>query len=87
MPKCKVGDLAIVIHSKAGNEGKIIKCVRFIPNHRFDLPVGPMDAWEMDRSLPCFPSGTNRFVPDAWLKPLRGENTEKELIDAIQSEA
>ena len=38
MLNCKQGDLAIVIRSHAGNEGKIVTCVRLTT----DVPHGMM---------------------------------------------
>lgn len=76
---CKQGDLAILVRSGSGNEGKIVRCLRFVgevPGWYGD------DRWETDTILPgCFGGKTNT-AQDAWLRPLRGdlldEETEKE---------
>ena len=40
MLNCKQGDLAVIVRSMAGNEGKIVQCPRLVfdPWHYFDGP-------------------------------------------------
>ena len=71
MLNCKQGDLAIVIRSHAGNEGKIVTCVRLttdVPHGMMWIEPGP--RWEIDRYV-MSKNGTllNSFA-DNCLRPL-----------------
>lgn len=46
--RCKAGDLAIIIHSKAGNEGKIVTCLKYLGRVR---TFSGDDYWEIDQEL------------------------------------
>lgn len=71
---CKQGDLAIIVKSLSGNEGKIVTCVKFLPNFTglsFDGLV-TCDAWEVDRELPTRDKKRKtRFFKDSNLRPIR----------------
>jgi hypothetical protein len=50
---CKPGDLAIIVKSLAGNEGKIVRCVRLRGMKPCSTPDGlvtPVLSWEIDSS-------------------------------------
>lgn len=84
---CKPGDLAIVVRSAAGNEGKIVQCLKVHPSgvgglFRFYGPV-----WEIDRPLKTLrktPVGTVEgerfFAPDICLHPIRDNDGEDEML-------
>lgn len=72
---CKQGDMAIIIRSYWGNEGKIVTCLKFI---------GRMDGypgvhWKVDTLLPCEGS-TTPFINDSFLCPIRPSNDEDEML-------
>lgn len=74
---CKQGDLAVIVRSAAGNEGKIVRCVRFIGY----VPgfIGE-DRWEIDLDLPTMLGGTCRHVMDGWMRPIRGGEGADETL-------
>lgn len=49
--RCKVGDMAIVVRSKAGNEGKICTCLKMYPAGYDGIreEFGPI--WEVDTEM------------------------------------
>lgn len=56
---CKQGDLAVMVRSRAGNEGKIVRCIRLVEPGlypmstgipaRLEAALGPW--WEVDTPL------------------------------------
>lgn len=71
---CKQGDLAIVVNSLCGNEGKIVRCLRLLPAHRWEFPDGSIvikPSWEIDISLPSFDGSCTTRVADDRLRPIR----------------
>jgi len=82
---CKQGDLAIVVKSVAGNEGKIVRCVRFIGKdvNSDGEPMQGDDRWEVDTEMVTFLGSKVRSVQDSCLRPIRGdlldEETEREM--------
>jgi len=65
---CKPGDLAVLIRSWAGNEGKVVTCVRLHGSEYRDTdgdlltPHGP--RWVIDRPLPSSIGGLVYTVAD-----------------------
>ena len=75
---CKQGDLAIVIHSAAGNEGKIVRCLRMVMGGG-TWGYGP--RWVTDPPL----RGTLlpvQAVLDSCLRPIRGG--EGEMMQIVE---
>lgn len=71
---CKLGDLAIVVNSVAGNEGKIVRCVKFLGLVEFVDPDGSlteMAAWEVDPPLPGWDGVLDTDCPDEDLRPIK----------------
>lgn len=86
MLNCKVGDLAIVIKSTAGNEGKIVQCLKFVPNKQFlkrDCNVIVEDSWIVDSKLKTWNGRPGNAIPDAWLKPIRNQDGEDEMLKIV----
>lgn len=79
---CKKGDLAIVVKSWNNNEGKIVRCVRFVGKVEFQY-TGVESAWEVDPPL-FNEDGKNVPTADSQLRPLKapgaGETDEMLLI-------
>jgi hypothetical protein len=70
---CKVGDLAWVVRSVCGNEGKIVRCLRFLPAHRWERVDGSIrvgNGWETDPVLFGW-DGRETVANDAALRPIR----------------
>lgn len=91
--RCKVGDLAIVVRSDAGNEGKVVRCIRLIGNESLERRngsqiTGPM--WEIDQPLQDWGGNVSRKAPDAFLRPIRSgdleDETPTELIKELSNE-
>lgn len=88
--RCSVGDMAIIIKSMAGNEGKMVTCVRLSQPHSM---YGYAESfctqyagriWEVDRYL-CLSNGSRKiltrgYVPDDWLLPIKPKDKEKEEV-------
>lgn len=64
---CKQGDMALIIRSQAGNEGKVVTCLEYIKGpvlytaqlngKQVTLSLLPGDWWRIDRNV-------NMFVED-----------------------
>lgn len=82
----KPGCLAMIIKSAAGNEGKIVTCVKFIPEYLFVQPFGYQPAWQLDRQLPAYGTVTrmNDTIPASWLIPINDPDLEIETNQDIQ---
>ena len=77
MANCKPGDMALVVKSECGNEGKIVTCIRFIG--KFGVGVRNAEWWETDEKLLFTDGIERRMAADDWLvpiKPLPKEETE-----------
>lgn len=76
---CKPGDVAIVVRSKAGHEGKVVTCIRFVGNasgYKGD------DYWLVDRALPSIYGDTTPVLRDSCLRPIRpGDISDEEVRD------
>ena len=91
---CKQGDVAIVVWSACGNEGKIVRCVRFAGDLKANPATGcgwvygvMKDAWEIDpplitQTIYCgaviSDTAPLSVFPDSCLRPLRGDLLDKE---------
>ncbi len=65
---CKAGDLAVVVRSFTGNEGRVMRVIRFVGA----CSMGRTDDWwETDtETTGCFGT-TNKLFPDNQLRPIR----------------
>ena len=73
---CKQGDLAVIVRSAAGNEGKIVRCVRMVIEGG-TWGYGP--RWVTDPSV----RGTAmpvQSVLDACMRPIRYSDGEDEML-------
>lgn len=78
---CKQGDLAVVVRSWAGNEGKIVQCVRLLPGGPDWIEDGP--RWEIDRGVPSRNGYPLFSVADSCLRPLRDSEGEDEALRLV----
>lgn len=79
---CKPGDLAVVIRSHAGHEGKIVRCIRFLG--KVHLWNGS-DRWETDIELPNRFGNVTCTMRDAYLRPIRnpGDDAVDETLQRL----
>lgn len=87
---CKQGDLAIVVRSWAGNEGKIVRCLRLATEREiscvsFDKTSGPV--WVTDSVLFYAyrdgpKAGSGPLCLDSYLRPIRdpGDDATDETL-------
>lgn len=81
---CKQGDLAIVVKSELGNEGKVVRCIRVLSKKESDALMywsGPL--WEVDAPLKAsfgFVVTYTNHCPDSYLRPLRNQDGEDEML-------
>ena len=79
MLNCKQGDLAVIVRSAAGNEGKIVSCVA-LTFETWGFGSGP--RWVTDPPVSgCF----TPVIPvlDACLRPLRDNDGEDEVLRLV----
>lgn len=80
---CKQGDLAVFVRSTAGNEGRIVRCVRLIAHSGFLARDGSViggPTWEVDPPIFGWCGDRLSGVRDALLRPLRdGEGADETL--------
>lgn len=78
---CRPGDLAVIVRSTAGNEGRIVGVVRWIGR----VPGWcHSDRWEIraDRPLIGTYGKEHWHAPDAYLRPIRpGDISDEEVRD------
>lgn len=97
---CKQGDLAIVVSSVQGNEGKITRCLELLVTDRitdvhgktYEYFGGVRPVWRTDRT---FTFGSVRpggyctevfYMSDARLRPLRGDLADDETHTTQEKE-
>ena len=78
---CKQGDLAVIVRSYVGNEGKIVECQR-VEAHHHVYPGGVFVklCWFIGRPLLGWRDTQTFFVPDEFLRPLRDTDGEDEML-------
>ena len=81
---CKPGDMAIVVSSRMGNEGKVVTCLKLRPYS--NLLLGPV--WETDNHsiLSWTLSGGYEklnTIPDCLIRPLRDSDGTDETLSWI----
>jgi hypothetical protein len=81
---CKPGDLAVIVRSAAGNEGKIVHCVRLAGEKVFldsNLNrVGPFICWEVSPPMICVLGNVQQFFADEFLRPIRDNDGTDETL-------
>lgn len=83
---CKQGDLAIIVKSTCGNEGKIVRCLELLHTEwitdvngvRRNYVGGGRYVWCIDRTINFKSLRTGyitqmAYCSDAYLRPLRGD--------------
>ena len=80
---CQKGDLAVMIRSAAGNEGRIVTCLRLasekeVKETSFRSNLEPV--WIIDSSLRSSCGRSMSMAIDAWLRPIRDQPGEDETL-------
>ena len=73
---CKPGDLAIIVSSKAGNEGRIVRCLEFIGEVR---GLEGRDRWRIDQAIKSEYTATFT-ANDSQLRPIRDQPGDDETL-------
>lgn len=78
---CKQGDLAVVVRSWAGNEGRIVRCVRLATFGEI-LTAGFRDVptWVIDQKMPSRMGFKVHLAEDEKLRPVRDSPGEDETL-------
>lgn len=80
---CKPGDLAVIVRSYAGNEGKIVRCIRLVDYVCWGRPDGSevvAPTWKIDRELRGCRGDVSDQIEDSLLSPIRpGDITDEEV--------
>lgn len=76
---CKPGDLAVVVKSESGSEGRLVRCLRFVgkvPGWTGD------DRWAIDQVLRSNLGGKSQSVRDSRIRPIRdpGDDAQDETL-------
>lgn len=91
--RCKAGGLAMIIKSSAGNESKVVRCIRIITADSVNYDPTPGPVWEIDTALK---TNIGMKVPacyDQWMIPINdpditlGEDTNTELKKPVDTAA
>lgn len=77
---CKQGDLAIIVKSYAGNEGKIVRCLRYVG--KVEGWIG-RDRWETDTQIIGEFGSVTNTVNDSYLRPIRDSDKEDEMLRIV----
>ncbi len=85
---CEPGDLAIMVKSYAGNEGKIFHCVRLatmdeLMRDSFDTGT---NWWLIDRAIPSTWGELAPYADDKNLRPIRPGDMSDETPTDIRRE-
>lgn len=73
---CVKGDLAVIVRSWSGNDGKIIRCVGFMGAQPwYEHGRGWVDeaTWEIDQELPNGKGFVLNQICDSQLRPIRDQ--------------
>lgn len=79
----KSGDLAVIVKSMYGNEGKIVTCVKYLGVVNFaDRPAST--AWEISPRIPTRKGRTTNTVEAISLRPIRPDESPEESTEAMR---
>lgn len=75
-PQCKAGEMAIVISSRNGNLGRVVRCLEPYTGPFFDVRTGQLRedlglAWFIHPHLPTEDGRMTDAMPDMGLFPIR----------------
>ncbi len=76
---CKPGDLAMIVRSWAGNEGRIVRCVRFAGVLLWN-DLGRQPTWAIDPAILNADGELVQECMDCQLRPIRDNDGEDEML-------
>lgn len=84
---CKQGDMAVIVRSRAGNEGKVLTCLRLATRQQV-IAEGFLDwvgrpVWVTDATLACRSGKPTSLYPDDRLRPLRDSDGQDEMLRLV----
>lgn len=82
---CKPGDLAVIVESMAGNEGRIVTCLRLATEAEVDAAnLAPHRApyWHIDTEIPTVWASV-RLAADMQLRPIRDQDGEDQILRLV----
>ena len=79
---CKPGDLAIIVRSRYGNAGKVVKVVSLLHGRGLRNHDGfePGYAWHIEPKLPTWGGDWTDQALDHNLRPIRDNDKEDETL-------
>lgn len=80
---CRKGDLAVIVRSEAGNEGKVVTCIRLSAEDVWIDRSGRYyraATWVVDRKLVGADGISSRRIEDALLLPIRDSDGTDEML-------
>lgn len=79
---CKQGDLAIIVQSVCGNEGKVVKCLEYAGVFKCTSNgvVGFYDYWKTDTFITFEGGRRDNEIRDCVLRPIRPTDGEDEML-------
>ena len=85
--RCRQGDLAVIVRSVAGNEGKIVRCVKFVPDLVLCRPGNTLSpalpGWRVDPPMWSAHGTLSRHAFDYQLRPIRDNDGEDEILRVV----
>ena len=85
---CKPGDLAVIVKSLTGLEGKIVRCLHLAESRHFDLDGRMVLSdgglrWVLETPVLNGEGGMLYTYADARLRPLRDSDGEDEVLRMV----
>ena len=76
---CKQGDLAVIVRSYAGNEGKMVECLRLVPEQENPMSE-PGPVWLVNIELKGAWGDATPHIHDDQLRPIRDQDGQDETL-------
>lgn len=81
---CKPGDLAVIVRSRVGNAGRIVRCVEYAGEFRY-LMYGVLEpercaSWRIDPPIPAYDGTLTDLIKDSALRPIRDNDGEDQTL-------
>lgn len=81
--RCRPGDLAVVVKSWAGNEGRIVRCLELVGCRIWITPdrgESVVAAWRTDTLLRDVDGDFDNEIADDQLRPIRDSDGQDEML-------
>ena len=85
MLNCKQGDVALILRSLAGNEGRVVQCLRLATTAEVRKDKMPWrgSVWVTDTLFRVTYGRPTCLYQDAWMRPLRDSDGEDEMLRLV----